>query len=224
MTALVSALYAEGRSDERFLPILLQRILAELLNWRSPRVVDVVEPFVLRPSRLPSREEAIFAAAQQSAGYHILFVHSDADDPSIERAYAQRIEPGLSLVQSAYHAGVMVCRCVVPAIPVQMVEAWMLADTEALCATVGIPLAAAAPQLPHAHEIEGLSDPKASLMDLIRLAQAHRPRHRRRIIIGEYYEPLANRVRLGQLRRLPSYQKLEADLEDVLWQLGFVQP
>lgn len=63
MTVLVSALYAEGRSDERFLPIVLQRTLADLLNWRAPRIVDVVEPLVLRPVKSGSQEEAIFAAA-----------------------------------------------------------------------------------------------------------------------------------------------------------------
>lgn len=105
-----------------------------------------------------------------------------------------------------------------------MVEAWMLADAEALCTIVGIPSTLAAPHLPRAQEIEGVSDPKARLIDLIRLAQAQRPRHRRRIVIGEYYEPLANQVRLEALRRLPSYQKLEADLEDVLGQLRFIQP
>lgn len=224
MTALVSALYAEGRSDERFLPILLQRVLADLLSRRAPRVVDVVEPFVLRPAKSPSREEAILASAQQSAGYHVLFVHADADDATAESAYLERIEPGLSMVQSAYGDGVLVCHHLVPVIPVQMVEAWLLADAEALCAMVGITLVKAASHLPRAHEVEGLSDPKARLIDIIRLAQAQRPRHRRRIVIGEYYEPLANRVRLEELRRLPSYQKLEADLEEMLRQLGFIQP
>lgn len=49
MSKLVSALYAEGRSDERFLPILLQRTLAVLLNQHAERAVDVLDPLVVRP-------------------------------------------------------------------------------------------------------------------------------------------------------------------------------
>lgn len=224
MSKLVSALYAEGRSDERFLPILLQRTLAVLLNQHAERAVDVLDPLVVRPAKHPTREESILAAAQQAAGYHILFVHADADADNTEQAYMRRIEPGLSMVQSAHTNGISVCRHLIAVIPVQMVEAWLLADAEALSETVGIPAAVAMRLMPSTpHEIERLSDPKSRLLEIIRYAQAQRPRRRRSVALGEYYEPMANRIGLQALQRLPSYQYLEQELQDVLQQLGFTR-
>ena len=223
MTTLVSALYAEGRTDERFLPILLQRVLAELLNMHSPRSVDVLEPIVLRTHKRTNQEEAIFLAAQQAAGYHILFVHTDADDNTTNSAYIERIEPGLSLVQCAYSTGVPVCSHIVPVIPVHMLEAWLLADAEAIGDIVGIPRPLVLQHLPFsAHEIEGVSDPKAQLLTLIREVQAFRSRRRRNAVIGEYYEPMANRIRISQLQRLPAFQQMTEDILAVLSQLRFV--
>lgn len=225
MNVLVSALYAEGRSDERFLPVLLQRTLAALLNLHASQAVDVWDPVIIRQVKRPTREESILAAAEQCAGYNILFVHADADDTSTERAYSERIEPGLSMVQSAQNNGISVPQHLVPVIPIQMVEAWLLADAEALCDTIGIALADTAHLIPTgAHEIEGLADPKTRLLEIVRYAQLHRPRRRRNIVLGEYYEPMANRIQLHKLQRLSSYQRLQADLENVLRQLGFTQP
>lgn len=47
MTTLVLALYAEGRTDERFLPIVIQRTAEEILAQRGRTTVYVLEPIVL---------------------------------------------------------------------------------------------------------------------------------------------------------------------------------
>ena len=47
MTALVMALYAEGRTDEGFLPVVIQRTAEQVLAHRGNTVVDVLEPIVL---------------------------------------------------------------------------------------------------------------------------------------------------------------------------------
>lgn len=224
MNTLVSALYAEGRSDERFLPPLLQRTLAALLNQHAERAVDVLDPLIVRPVKQPTHEECILAAAQQAAGCHLLFVHADADERTSDRAYVERIEPGLSMVQSAGADGIAVCRHIVPVVPVQMVEAWLLADAEALYDVVGVADITVSHLIPAAaHEIEGLSNPKARLLEIVRQAQAQRPRRRRSVALGEYYEPLANRIELHALRRLSAYRRLEEELHTVLQQLGFTR-
>lgn len=66
MTTLVTALYAEGRTDERFLPVLLQRSMTDWLARYANRVVDVLEPFVVNSSVKGSRAERILAVAQQA--------------------------------------------------------------------------------------------------------------------------------------------------------------
>ena len=53
MTILITALYAEGRTDERFLPVVLQRTLVDLLGQRTGRVADG-----------PGHADAVLAAGQ----------------------------------------------------------------------------------------------------------------------------------------------------------------
>lgn len=223
MTTLVSALYAEGRTDERFLPVLLQRSITGWLARHANRVVDVLEPIVIDSRAESSRAERILAIAQQVSGYHLSFVHADADEDSSQRAYDERIAPGLALVTNALSQGLSVCAELIPIIPVQKVEAWLLADAASLCNVIGTSLSPHDLSIPlRADEIERIADPKQRLREIMRSAYASRPRRRRAVEPGELYEPLANQVRLAELERLPSYQQYLRDLDAALRRLHFV--
>lgn len=224
MRALVTALYAEGPSDERFLPVLIQRTAATILAERSAHAVEVLEPMLVTPQERHTQAENILAVARQVHGYHILFVHADADAPSRATTFQQRFEPGLRQVQNAHHNGDPVCADLVPVIPVQMREAWLLADPQALIDVIGTNLSADVLGIPrYSHQIEGLADPKQRLTDIIRHAFAQRSRRRRRWTIREFDEPLAQQIALAQLQRLPSYQDFVADLTAALVRQNFCQ-
>jgi hypothetical protein len=47
MSTLVLALYAEGRSDEAFLPIIIQRTAQHILDQRGRANTYALEPFVV---------------------------------------------------------------------------------------------------------------------------------------------------------------------------------
>lgn len=223
MTTLVSALYAEGRTDERFLPTVLQRTIVDILAQRARQVVDVWEPIALEPDQQASRDESILAVARKVAGYHLLFVHADADGRTRDRAFSERIQPGLSLIRAVQTTGEAVCRDLVPVIPVQKVEAWLLADSEALRATIGITESSGQLHIPQRPaEIEGAAHPKELLGEIIRQVHAQRPRRRRQFDIGELYRPLADRISLEMLRRLPAYRQLVEDLTTALISTGFI--
>lgn len=225
MTILTTALYAEGRTDERFLPTILRRTIDDLLSRRAPRVVEVPLPILLQPDLKASRAEDIVAVARQAAGYHLLFVHADADHPTRARALSERVLPGVSLVQERFTAGEAVCRDLVPVIPVRMVEAWMLADPEALRAIVGTVLSPDELGIPmRAHEIEGEAQPKERLAAIMHIAYTQRPRRRRHVGIGDLYRPLADQISLQRLNRLSAYQQLVDDLTTTLTSLGFISP
>jgi hypothetical protein len=220
MNSLVLALYAEGRTDERFLPIVIQRTAEQILAQRGSQVVDVPAPTVLEGSmdRKPSRRaERILEAARCAHGYHALIVHADADHPTPERALEERIEPGLDLVRRSQKA---VCEQVIPIVPVQMTEAWMLVDSGALCEVIGTNVDAASLGLPqHARQVESDAAPKRTLNRAIQNALAGRPRRRRRLEVGTLYEPLARQIRLARLSGIPSYARFAGDLTDLLLRL-----
>lgn len=113
---LVLAFYGEGASDERFLPILIERTVQQIVARHGRTAVDVVGPFVVPPDEPgTSQEEKILAAAKQAQGYHALILHADADSTTRKRALTERIAPGMRRVEQA---GIHLP--LVPLIPVRM--------------------------------------------------------------------------------------------------------
>ncbi len=214
MTSLVLALYVEGRTDERFLPIVVQRTAERILLQRGRGMLDVLPPFVLVKSidlEFSRYAERVLAAARQTVHYDALIIHADADHPTREPALQQRIQPGLDLVEQARRAGDPVCDQLLPIIPIRMTEAWMLADTAALRTVIGTTLSAHELGLPgHAHEVEAVLDPKHTLNQAMQAATSRR--RRRRLSVGAIYEPLARQLDLDHLSRVPAYQQFVQDL------------
>lgn len=225
MTALVTALYAEGNTDERFLPIVIQRTAVDLISRYGHTVVDVHEPMLVAPPQKSSRAENIAAVARQAAGYHLLFIHADADGPTADRAHSERIQPGIDLIAQADGDGEQICTDVVPVIPVQMTEAWMLVDHDVLLDLIGTTMQPYQVTSPgRVQQIETVANPKAQLMQIMQSALDNRPRRvRRQRSISELYEPLGRRIALGRLALLPSYQKFVADFTQALALLNFIR-
>jgi hypothetical protein len=223
MATLVLAFYAEGPSDEHFLPLIIQRTTEQLLVQRGRTIVDVLEPMVLKPSldREATRAERILAVARRASGYHALVVHADADHATPEHALNERIWPGFELVRQAREA---VRHQLVPLIPVQMTEAWLLADPEALRVVVGTNLESHVLGLPdRAHQVESFPDPKQALNQVIQNALANRPRRRRRLDLNTVYEPLARQISLERLEGVPAYRRFVNDMSETLTALNLIQ-
>jgi len=221
VTALLLALYAEGSSDDRFLPSVLQRTAESLLARRQRYAVEVAEPYIvtLPVARRGSADRAglIAQAARECANFHALIVHSDADGPTRDRAYSERFLPGQQRAAEESGSGRATCQRLVPVIPVRMTEAWMLADLRALLRVIGTDLAPRDLGLPtRPRLVERVPDPKSSLDRLVRRCC---PR-RRRISVGDLYEPLGRQVDLGKLSQVPAYRQFAEDLTGVLVDLG----
>ena len=191
MTTLVTVLYAEGPTDQRFLPLLIQRTAVQILSQRGHTIVDVLEPMLVEPPEKGERDHSILAVARRVHGYHLLFVHADADAPTATAALRQRIAPAVALVQAAQQQGETVCTDLVSIVPVQMTEAWMLVDRAALRAVMGAPSDHHDLDMPvRPQQVEQIADPKQQLSRIFAEALASRTRRiRRRHRIAELYEP-----------------------------------
>lgn len=219
MQTLVLALYAEGPTDERFLPIVIQRTVQHIVAERGRTVIDVLEPMLIRIRRdINGQDERILEAARQTSGYHALVIHADADHPTPERALTERIQPGMQLVQRAgidHH--------LIPLIPVQMIEAWLLADPEALRQIIGTNMTAQELQIPgHAHQVESDPAPKQTLKNIVQHATAQRKR-RRPVRVSDIFAPLARTISLERLRGVPAYQQFVADMSAALVALRMIE-
>jgi hypothetical protein len=95
MHVLMLGLYAEGRTDERFLPILIRRTTEYMLIQYDRSNIEANEPEIIRINkdrRHMSKADCIRLAAIKAHGYHALIVHSDADDLTYEQAYPEALQ------------------------------------------------------------------------------------------------------------------------------------
>lgn len=210
MKSVAVALYAEGSTDQLFLPEVIRRTAKQNLNQSGHQYIDVkpVDPISFSKTGM-KQDECILQAARRAANYNILIVHADADHHTADRALKERFNPGYLLVQQAQEE---VCRCVLPIVPVQMTEAWMLADPEALIAALGTSKNAQELDLPlKAKLVETDSDPKKTLKMIVGKANTHRSR-RRHLEVTALYTLLSRTVDLSRLRNVPAYQRFVHDL------------
>ena len=222
MTHLAMALFAEGPTDHQFIRIVTQRTAEYILNQNSRKIVDVLDPHIVERTS-GEQAEKILDAAHSVYGFNLLLLHADADARNRDAAWADRIEPGLHRVLQASSDGEQVCDKLVPVIPVQMTEAWMLADPLVLAETIGYkdpPTRLGLPRRPR--QVESFADPKAKLKEAVGIAQNDRPRRRRRDWnIKDLYQQLAGTVELDRLAQVPSYQQFQEELTQALHELHF---
>jgi len=62
---------------------------------------------------------------------------------------------------------------------------------------------------------ESYSDPKAIIVEAIRLAQETRTRRHRTLEISELYIPLGQKIQLAKLKQLSSYKTFYDDLKKI---------
>ena len=218
------ALFAEGSTDHRFLNSVAQRTASRILQLNSMSVVDVPELQIINPRSNMTQEDQIFNAALAAHGHHLLLVHADADARSREAAWSERIEPGMVRALEASNEGAKVCDKIVPVIPVRMTESWMLADPAMLISVIGTRISLNDLSLPTSpSQVERITHPKDKLGEVVKIALKGRSRRRRRERnIGRLYEPLARRIDLDRLERVPAFRKFRTDLTQVLRELHFI--
>lgn len=220
MNVLVLGLYAEGRTDDRFLPIMIQRTSELILAQHDQANIEALEPVVIKKSPgISSRIEGILQAAQEAVEYHALVVHSDADNRTHKQTKKVLFDPGYELVQRTVGN---LCKNLLPIIPVRMVEAWMLADCEKLREILGTSLATQDLGLHRRpRQVELYRDPKETLKQVVQKSYPNHPGQWGRII-GSLYDELASEIRLERLSEVSAYRQFKEDLIATLKKLNFI--
>lgn len=218
MSVLVLGLYVEGKTDELFLPLIIERTAQQILNTRRRFDVDVLPPIVLNDQievKPRSYWERIVEAARFAFGYDALIIHRDADRSTRSKALQQYFHPACGHIQKARNNGQQVCDKHMPIIPVREMEAWMLTDPNALKEVlhtridiVGLP--------EHASEVERIPDPKQRLNQIVKHINS-------KANLEDLYEPLARQISLERLGQVPAYQEFVKDMTTTLITLGMAQ-
>jgi hypothetical protein len=214
------ALFAEGPTDYRFLSPVLQRATVDLC--RGAR--EEIEVGGVLPLEIPSAVHAadpitrVLEAARAADGeFDVLFLHRDgAGDP--DGARAQWIEPAAERIAAELTA---YRKETVAVVPVRKMEAWALADGDALRAAFSTRLADAQLGIPsQPREVERILDPKLALDQAYQAVVGSR--RRARSAGAAFLEVIARQVRLEQLRLVPAFRRFEQELRGALRALGYL--
>src|SRR5579872_581822 len=164
MSSLSLALYSEGSTDNRFLPPIIEKTSRYILDEHQQNHIAVSTPGLITVKG-KNRTESIIRAAYEASGYDALIVHADADHPKSHKARAERFDPGFHQVQQATGP---LCKCLIPIIPIQAIEAWMMADYELLLSELGTKLRPIDLGIPeHAMQVESIAKPKLRLKSAV---------------------------------------------------------
>jgi hypothetical protein len=199
-------LVSDGTSDRALIPILTwalrenggaERIQAEWADLGRLRV----------PPKLLS--ERILVAIDLFP-CDLLFVHRDAESQDPNRRY-EEISSAISEAASRGFQTPAVC-----VVPIQMTEAWLLFDEDAIRRAAGNPNGKVALNLPSPSETEQLHDPKELLFKILREASGLTGRHLKK------FNPRESRVRITELiadfsplRALRAYRRLEEEISSL---------
>lgn len=206
---LFIGLAVEGSTDMRFLKSIVQRTFMRIAYEKSDQDIDI-DVFEIRvPKAGKSFKEFVASASQDGLkkyGVLVMTVHSDSDRETIQQRMEDKFIPAQQYLDTLDDNEF--CRVIVPIIPMKMVEAWMLADTNLLKEELGTSLSDS--ELGFHRSPEDIANPKSLIEEAIRSVQQLLPKKRRTLTIGDLYEIMGDKISYDSLYSLSSFQAFVA--------------
>lgn len=215
---LIIGFCTEGSTDKRFLESVIQRTF-EKIAFESNGQIDIL-PIIYLEKKKGSFVEIVNQYAQVSfdLGVMILCVHADADSTSDKDVFEYKIEPAFEKIIQGDRKNI--CTNLVATVPVQMTEAWMLADTDLLKNEIGTTKTKA--ELGISKKPESFSDPKKTIQNAILEGRKNQTKRRRKTLsISELYQPIGQKIDLEKLEKLESYIRFKNAVKDSMRNLGY---
>lgn len=221
MTTQISiGFITEGSTDVRFLESIIQRTFEEIAFECSGEMeVLQLQHIKIEEKKLEFIEKVLKSAEKASEnGVIVLCVHIDADDSVDISAFTRKINPAFAHVKQSEKE---VCKNLVAIVPVQMTEAWMLADKKLLKDEIGTTKPDNDLELDKAPE--SYNDPKTTIEKAIYIAcQGLTQRRRRKLKIEGLYQPIGQKISIEKLDKLPSYKKFKNNVREAYRSLNYL--
>lgn len=216
-----AGLFTEGTTDIRFLEGVVSRTFTDIAFDCTGDIEIALHVITISKTGLTFEEQVRSAAKKgfDEYGISLLCVHSDADNRSDQTVLQHKFKPAQDLLNGIKED--VSCKLLTPIIPVQMTEAWMLADIDLLRREIGTDLSAN--ELGLTRDPESIANPKTVIEEAIRTASFTQTKKRRHdLTIGELYLPIGRKLDLDRLHYLPSYLNFKERLRDSLRQLNLL--
>ena len=221
MKQLFVGLIAEGTTDVRFLKNVIYRSITEL-SWQCDSQVEV---FDIREIAVDGDtfSDKMLAASKSAfeCGISVLCIHADSDARSIKEVMQNKFSPFFEALKDMPEEDY--CKHIIPTIPIQMIESWMLADKELFKQQINA-IEKRDVDLGIEKAPEKYSDPKSTIEQAIRIAMSGQSKKKRdQISISDLYEVLGNSIELTKLRTIPSFADFENNVINVFKEIGLMR-
>ena len=195
---IIIGFVTEGTSDTRFLGSIIQRSF-ENKAFECKSQIEILPIQHIEKQTGLEFIDAIRAAAQKAweRGVMILCVHTDADGKDDSTVFEHKFNPLFEQIKTWSHE--KHCQNLVAVVPVQMTEAWMLADPQLLKEELGTEKSDV--ELGIDKKPEEYGDPKEAIKNAIRISrQKETKRRRRNLKIDELYSSIGQKLDLTTLK------------------------
>ena len=217
MSQIIIGFCTEGPTDVRFLESVVQRTFEDIA-FECIQQVEILPIQHLRNGP-GTFVEAKIKALQDAfeRGVMVCCIHIDADAATSDNVHKTRIYP----LMEAMVSQINICDNIVPIIPIQMTESWMLADTNLLKQELGTDKTDV--ELGFNRPAEAMADPKKVLNQAITIVNADLPKRRRyQLRLSDIYQPIGQKIDLSKLRALSSFQAFEAIVRQALININYL--
>lgn len=219
---LFAGFFAEGNTDIQFLKPVVEKTLRKVAFECKGQIEIELRTIQITKSGLSFVEQVKEASKTgvEEFGMMLLCVHTDADAKTDSQIQESKIEPAKDTLKALDEQEY--CKIMVSIVPIQMTEAWMLADTDLLKEQIGIQQIDS--ELGLHKNPEEITNPKQLIQEVIRKAEAHKTKRRRKkeLDISELYQIIGESLDIKHLEKLTAYQKFEEELREALRELRFL--
>ena len=213
---IIIALATEGNTDILFLPSIIKRTF-ENIALDSQQDLEIFDPVCFTQEGNNIQEKALNSSAKAiNSGASVLCFHADADSSTDNQAFKYRIDPAFAAIKTSSSDSAQL----IAVVPIQMVEAWMLADKELFQRELGTNKNTKT--LGVNKNPESFSNPKLVIEDAIRTTKEYLPKRLRyKLTIDELYSPIGQKINLSNLMQLSSYRRFEKAVRQAFEDLGY---
>lgn len=215
-------LITEGPTDIRFLSGIINRTVQEIAIQceNEIEVSDVQNIYAQGDSFVEKMLNASHTACEKYS-ISLLFIHADADNRKLDDVMTAKFAPLQKALVSKDDDNY--CKHIVPTVPIQMIESWMMADKQLLKRLINAEYISNI-KLGLERMPETYADPKSVIENAIRQSLSTMPKKRRnQIRISDLYEILGNSLDLNSLRALPSFQNFEQNISQAFIDMHLIQ-
>ncbi len=220
MYQLFVGLFTEGKTDNRFLKSIVERTIYKIALDKSIELEPYVQIIKIEEKGNGFIEQVLAASRKgvDAFGIQFLCVHKDADNSSDENTFKNNINPADKRLKEQNDE---YCKILIPIIPIQETESWMLVDKELLKLQIGTNKSDN--ELGINRNPENIANPKEVIKNAIVIARKDLPkRKRKKLAISDLYAPIGKSINMKELEKLSSYQKFEANTRDAFKKLNLL--